>query len=483
MEPDRAVFRGLFVAPDQGNLRWWTAERPSAAGRSGTEVSSRRALSRGRASTRVTTHCRDPASTKGNRRPAREARPPARRAPTGAAPQTMPRDAAPTRPIASRGRQPLAEGDGHDRTGAGGEAHHREGRGRQLPSVRRGHDQVARAGDDAGRDQGLGALESPDQPVRRQAAQQTPDGTDCEEEPVGARADTPDPRGEEDEHTGHHPLQPGQRRHHEDQVAQTVVGPEDPDALPDRWRGRVGCGGLRAEADEGNAGQHQRNGVGEERERLVDDEEPGPDDRTGESLRAGLGGDQHPVAVLQGVRRHDVGHDGLERGVVDRPAAGVEEHHEDEEGEVDVTAQNEVRADRNCCRSQHIGHGHERPAGEPVGEGTGGQGEQEPRDAVCRHHAGDRERIRVHEYREERDGSRQHAVAPTGQREAGPEPPERAAEPLAPDAMFRPTTNPHRTFASVLPLSLPRRVSGDGDARPPGPGATAAGAASAKGNR
>ena len=49
---------------------------------------------------------------------------------------------------------------------------------------------------------------------------------------------------------------------------------------------------------------------------------------------AGLGADQYAVAVLQGVRRHEVGDDGLQRRVVDRPAARVEEHDEDERAEV-----------------------------------------------------------------------------------------------------------------------------------------------------
>ncbi len=167
-------------------------------------------MRRGRARTTATTHCRDagqhewqPEAGEGGEAPGQEG------ADGSGAPDDAPGGGAdPAHRLG--GRQPLAQGDRHHCADADGEAHHCVGGAGQLPALRHGHDQVARAGEDGGADQGLGALESPDQHVRHQAAQQAADGTGREEEPVGARADPPHRRGEQDEDAGLHPLQAGQ---------------------------------------------------------------------------------------------------------------------------------------------------------------------------------------------------------------------------------------------------------------------------------
>src|ERR1700733_6741482 len=96
-----------------------------------------------------------------------------------------------------------------------------------------------------------------------------------------------------------------------------------------------------------------------------------------------------------------------------------------------MTAQDQERTECDGHSPQDIGDGHEGPAGEFVSERAGRQSKDEPRDTVSRHHARD------------------------CQGEACPQSPEGAAELLPPGAVFRPTTNPHRTFASVLTTSLP----------------------------
>ena len=93
---------------------------------------------------------------------------------------------------------------------ADGEADQGEGRAGQLPPVGDGHDQVADAGDERGTDQGAGAAEAPDQPVRTQAPEEAPRRARGEEEPVGAFSDSPLGGGQQDQDAGLHPLQPGQ---------------------------------------------------------------------------------------------------------------------------------------------------------------------------------------------------------------------------------------------------------------------------------
>ncbi len=259
------------------------------------------------------------------------ARPPAARAPTGAAPHTRPRQAPPTRPMRSGGvsrwRSEMATTDpapiARPTTAKAGPAS-------SQPLATR-HDQVAHAGDERGADQGVAISEAADHPVRPQAPDEGPGRAGGQEDPVGAFPDPPYLGRQQHQDAALHPLEAGQGAHHDEQEPQPVVGEEEPGTLPGRRRGPFRLRRFRAEADEGYAGQDRHNGIGEEGDRLAHGEEPRADHRSGELLGARLGTAEHAVGMLERIRVHQLGHDRLGRGVVHGPPAGVDQHDHDQD--------------------------------------------------------------------------------------------------------------------------------------------------------
>ena len=216
------------------------------------------------------------------------------------------------------GRESLTQGVGHDGPDPDGHTDQSEGRSRQLPTLGERHDQVTGAGNDGGADEGASTAEAPDHPVRAETPDEVPGGAGGEEDPVGAFADPPFGRGQQHQDSGLHALEAGQGGHHQEQDPQSAVGEEEPDSFPGRGRGAFGLGCLRAEAGKRQTRQHQRNGVGDEGDRLAHGEEPGSDDRAGEVFRPRFRAGEHPVGIFEHVGGHEVGNNGLEGGVVDR---------------------------------------------------------------------------------------------------------------------------------------------------------------------
>ena len=148
-------------------------------------------------------------------------------------------------------------------------------------------------------------------------------------------------------------------------------------------RGPLWLGRFRAEAEKGNAGQHQSRRRRRRRGspcswRRARFPTTGP-------ARCSVAASvpvSRPLAYSSASDRHEIGNDRLQRGVVDRPPAGVDQHDKDQDGQRHPVVEDEERADRDGEGAQHIRDGHERAAFEPVGEGAGRQGEQEPRKAV-----------------------------------------------------------------------------------------------------
>ncbi len=267
-----------------------------------------------------------------------------------------------------------------------------------------GHDQVAHAGDDGGADQGACAAEPSDQAVGRQSSRggsrrrrrrgrprRRPRGPPTRSWPASTRTPASIPCRPARDAT----IRSRIRRRRSAKRSRTPSQAEVEDAF--------GLWGLRAEADEREAGQHQRNGVGEERDRLAHGEEPGSDDRPGEVLRGRFGAGQHAVGVFERVGRHEVGNDGLQRGVVDRPRPRVDEHDEDQRTRVIRSLKIRKAPPRMASGTDDVGDGHEWAPFEPVGERAGGQRQQEPRKAVRGHDAGDGQRVGIDDDGEQRN--------------------------------------------------------------------------------
>ena len=58
--------------------------------------------------------------------------------------------------------------------------------------------------------------------------------------------------------------------------------------------------------------------------------------------------------------------------------SGVEQHDENEQGERHVIAHDQEGSARDGCCAKNVGDAHERAAGEPVRECSGGQREEKP---------------------------------------------------------------------------------------------------------
>ena len=168
---------------------------------------------------------------------------------------------------------------------------------------------------------------------------------------------------------------------------------------------------------------------------------------------------------------------GLQRGVVDRPPARVDEHDEDQEASVirSLRMRNAPASDGDG--TQHVRDGHERAACEPVGERAGRQGQQEPRQAVRSHHARDGQRVGVDDDGQERDRPGRHSVPGAGQGEADPEAGEGATELLPPDAVLRPATDAHGALCRGPAVQIRQALAWCALVPLWLPGATAAGAA------
>ena len=196
--------------------------------------------SSGRASTRATRHCKIPARRMGNLSPPKAASPPAARAPSGAAPHVMPRQAPPTRPMRSAGvRRWRSEIAMTEPAPTARPTITKPTPARAQPVGRR-HEQIADARDRRRRDQGRSASEPRHEPRRYDAAQEVSGGADGQEDAVGRRPDVPHGRGQQHQDSALHALERSQRAHHREEHPEPAIGEQVAAALPDRGRRRGG---------------------------------------------------------------------------------------------------------------------------------------------------------------------------------------------------------------------------------------------------
>ena len=153
---------------------------------------------------------------------------------------------------------------------------------------------------------------------------------------------------------------------------------------------------------------------------------------------------QDAVGVLERVRVHEIGHDRLQRGVVDSPATRVDQHDQDQEGQGHAIAQNQERAAQDGNGAHEICDGHEWAPFKSVRERASRQCQEEPRQTVRGHDTGDGQWMGIDDDSHEGDRPGCQSVTRTCQREANPQAGEGSAEWFPPDAVLCPAPDIHR---------------------------------------
>ena len=237
--------------------------------------------------------------------------------------------------------------------GSDGESDHGEGGAGQLPAVRRGHDQVADAGDERGADEGLAAPEAADQPVGPQAPDEEPRRAGGQEEPVGALADPPYVGGQQA--PGCRPPSPGDR----------------PGSPPSR--AGAAAGGRRRGAGRPPRPRSRTPPVaalssGSQREGMQDNTVTTASAKKGIALfmakshvpttgpaRCSAPASvplSTPLACSSASDWHQLGHDRLQPRSSTSPASGVDQHDQDQERQRHPVAQNEECAGQDGERAR-----------------------------------------------------------------------------------------------------------------------------------